>query len=434
MNKLSILIALFVLSFSFKTEAQQGAATGTPAADYPLLMNKLKKSDKDIENVKKNVKTKLWLTRAEVLMDIFEVNLQHLGKGAQRMQVRLMFGEPKEKKEITRDGKLYEECIYENVTITFLNNAVDSYVETNKIHENPLPLALEALKKAQELDTDNKSTEKLKVAYTRLRSMFQRKGLEEYVAEDFKAAYLSFKTGVDINLMDLNKATIDTNMVFNTGMIAAKAELTEESIIYYEMAKDIGYPEPSLYIYLKNKYFAKGDTVKGAAVLTEGFEKHSGNQDIVIELINYYLNQDKADEALEYIHLAQKSDPENISLMFAEGTLYDKNGDIEKAVEIYAKTTQIDPEFFNGFYNLGVIRYNQAQQIYKAAGEIKDNKAYDAKLKEGDEVLKKVIEPMKKCLELGQEKESVLDVLKSVYYRLKMNEEYKEIKEMIEQL
>lgn len=432
MNKLTKGIALFILSISLGVNAQE-AATGTPVSQYPVLTNKLKKSEASLENPKKTASAKYWLSRAELMMDIFEVNIQHLGVGMAQLNMQIFFGAPKEKKTETKDDKSYEIHIHEKVTITYLDGLVYKYEETNKIHPEPLPFATEALKTATEKDVEGKSTKKIKEAYTRLQALFVREGVEKYQVEDYTAAYNNFVNSVNINLMEMNSAVIDTSVIYNAGTAASKAQLNPESIKYYELARSYNYPEPNLYMYLKNKYWEEADTAKGVDILKDGFEKYPGNSEIVIQLINYYLTNNQASEALEYLKIAQEKDPINISLIFAEGTLYDKQGEVEKTIATYKRCTELDPKFYDGYFNIGVVYYNYAQKLYDEANDIKNNTEYNAHVKLGDETLAKTIEPMKKCLELNPGDKDVIDVLKSVYYRLKMTEEYEAVKEQLKE-
>lgn len=437
MNKLVRLIALLIFAATIGVQAQESA--GTPAADYPVLTSKLKKSESALTDPKKSGTAKFWLSRADLMMDIFHVNLQHISKGFQKFNIKLIFGEPKEVKTEEKDGIIYETGIYDNINITFVKEVVDSYVETNKIYENSLEEALNSLKKAEELDVDKKLNKKIIEAYIKLRPLLERDGLELYIAEHYEDSYKSFAKSVEINGLEMLNQVIDTTIIYNTGMIAAKAGLTEESIKYYEIARANNYPEPVLYIFLKNKYFELADTAKGLEVLKDGFEKHPESSDIVIELINYYLLNDQAEEALNYIKIAQEKDPTNISLIFAEATLYDKSGEFDKAIEIYKQAIAKDPTFFNGYFNLGVVYYNQAQKLYESAVDIptKEVARYDAQMKQADEILLKAVEPMEKCRELKPEDTSVLDVLKTIYYRLRNSdpvylEKYKDVKAALE--
>jgi len=431
MNKLKTFV-LLLLCAGFVGLNAQSAATGTPVASYPMLEKKLEKSDKDLENPKKSTSAKFWLSRADVMMDAYEVNLQHLNQGTPELNMTLIFGTPDEKLSQVVDGVEQTTFVYERVNITFENGVVASYEETKPLHESPLSAATSALEKAEELDTDGKIEKKIIDAYERLGKLFVRNGVESYMSDDYKGAFTNFESSVLINQkLVKNGAAVDTVVIFNTGMAASRAELTDESIEYYELARSYNYPEPSLYIFLKNKYLIKGDTAKGIEILGEGFDKYPENQDIVVELINYYLLNDKGDEALNYINIALEKDPENVSLIFAEAVLYDKQGEYDKAVATYEKTIEIDPEYYNGYYNLGVVHYNQAQKLYDEANSAPDTE-YKAILEKGDEILKKAIPMMKKCNELNPEDTSSLETLKSIYYRLKMTAEYEEVKALLE--
>lgn len=439
MNKLIKLIALLIFTASFGIKAQDaGVAQGTPMAAYPMLKNKLKKSEKDLENEKKTVAAKYWLSRADLMMDIFEVNLQHLNKGLPQNTMVFYFGNAKEVKKFEKDGIMYETHVHDAVNITYTNGIIDSYEETEKIYENALAEAYKAVQKAEELDVDKKSLKKTVAAYERLKPLFEREGLEYYLAEDFKKSFLSFESAVEINRKEIVDVPVDTSIIYNTGMIASKAEMPEKSIEYYEIARSYNYPEPALYVFLKTKYWELGDTAKGIQSLEQGFEQFPDNSDIIIELINYYLIEDRADEALEYIKIAQKKDPENISLIFAEATLYDKKGDFEKAIEIYEKTIQVNPDYFNGYFNVGVVYFNQAQSLYESAADIRDNDEYNAQIEKADAYLLKAVQPMEKCHELKPDDMSVLDVLKTAYYRLRNDdpaymEKYNEVKALLEE-
>jgi tetratricopeptide (TPR) repeat protein len=365
------------------------------------------------------------------MMDAYEVNLKHLQQGAQKIMMEFQFGTPNEKQTVEEDGKMYEVHVYDRVNIKYHNGLVDSWEETKPLHDNPLPLAREALDKAVELDTDKKLEKKINPTYSRLAELFEREAIEAFLKDDFTESFKNFESSVLIGELPVMGGIVDTTVIFNTGMAASRAGLDEESIKYYEKALSYNYPEPSLYIFLKNKYFVAGDTAKGVDLLTNGFDRFPDNSDIVAELINYYLLTGKADEALGYITIAQEKDPSNVSLIFAEGTLYDKQGDVEKAVETYARCIEVDPEYYNAHYNMGVVHYNHAQTFYEKANDAPDSE-YKSLLERGDEELKKAIAPMKKCHELKPEDTSVLETLKSIYYRLKMDEEYEAVKAKLE--
>ena len=155
MNKLTTLIILFLIGGYIGVNAQD-ATTNTAKSKYPLIENKLKKSEKDLVNPKKNVSAKYWLSRAEIMMDAYYVNYEHLLNGSQEFFINLQFGEPTEKLTEVLKGVENVTHVYERVNVVFVNGLVVSYEETKPLHNNPLPLAKEGLEKAEELDVDKK--------------------------------------------------------------------------------------------------------------------------------------------------------------------------------------------------------------------------------------------------------------------------------------
>jgi tetratricopeptide (TPR) repeat protein len=230
------------------------------------------------------------------------------------------------------------------------------------------------------------------------------------------------------------EGAIDTMMLYYTGMAASRADLLDESIKYYELAREVNCPEPDLYVFLKQKYFMKGDTAKGVEILEDGFKKDPDNQSILIELINYYLTNNRGEEALEYLQIAQKDDPTNLSFIFAEATLYDKLGETDKALETYNRCIEIDPDYFNAYYNIGVMYYNNAVEMYKAADEIGTPKEYGEATDAADVVLAKALPFMEEANRIDPEEVSTLETLKTLYYRMGMIDKYEEVKAKLESM
>ncbi len=438
MKKLTYFIVLLILASGAGLKAQ--TAEGTPDANFSIYKNKLKKSDENLTDEKKNTSSKFWLSRAELMMDIFNLNRDHIGQGTQQVHVKLIYSEPQEIKTWEKEGSKYEEYIYERIKITFKDGVVESFEETVLLHDAPLTEAVRSLEKTQELDTDNKLEKKVKEDYDKLKKLFERQAIEEFLKEDYAKSFQSFAAITGINEKPIMEGAVDTTLIYYAGMAASRADMKEEAIEYYEKARSYNYPEPDLYIFLRNKYWEAGDTAKGLEVLVEGFERFPENQAIVIELINYYLVADKTQEALDYLKIAQEDDPTNISFIFAEGTLYDKQKNTEKALELYLKCIEMDPGYFNAYYNTGVMHFNTAVEMYKEANNIRDPLEYGKAKDAADEVLKKALPYMEKAYEIAESNTTwkadektknineTLETLKTLYYRLQMTDKYQEVK------
>ncbi len=447
MNKLSYLATLLLLSVTIGIMAQ--APTGTPDANYSIYKNKLKKSDEGLSDPKKNVTPKFWISRAELMMDIFELNRKFIAQGTQELHVNLIYQNPLQTRDsMGADGSVYKILVFDKITIWMKNGVVDRFVETVKLHETPLAEALKCLEKAQELDVENKSAKAIKEDYGTLKKHFERYGIEEFFKPAYDMSFNAFKTIDYINQKPVMQGVIDTTMLYYTGMAASRAGLLDEAINYYEKAIANNYKEPEIYVYLKEKYYEKAtpeDSIKGFKVLESGFERFPNSQAILIELINYYLMSNQSDAALEYLRRAQEDDPENVSFIFAEATLYDKKGDTEKALATYNQCIAKDPAYFNAYYNLGVMFYNQAVELYKKADAMKNPKDYDAAKADANVVLAKALPYMEKANEIADantdwpeetKRENVkatLETLKTLYIRLQMNDKFQLVNEELSQ-
>lgn len=442
MNKLIKLVLLVCLLLPTGLKAQDVSTPQSPKSEYPILENKLRRSNEDVTDEKKSISAKFWLSRAELMFDIYNVNRKYL-EGQQKLTITFSMGKEKEILQEEKGGELYETYVYDRVNVVYKGGNYYNYIETSKIYEEPLNEAKICLAKAQELDVEAKLTKKIKSAYATLSELYTHNGSRVYFYNnDNQTAYNCFVSSLEINALPISDNKIDTALMFNAGLIASKLKLFNESIKYFDMALKYNYPEPRTFAYQKQNYFELGDTTKGVEILKEGFTKYPESQEIVVELINYFLIANKSEEALNYIKIAQEKDPKNISLVFAEGTLYDKQGEFTKAIEIYKKAIAMDPGFFNGYFNLGVLHYNRGQQLYKEA-DVASAADYKKLQEQGDEQFKLVVEPMEKCYQIlegmenlsTEDKETlsiVYETLKSVYYRLqKFDPSYGEkVKEM----
>ena len=425
MKNLSLIFVVLLLAAGTMVKGQ--AVSGSPAAMYGILENKLKKSNENMDNEKKNTSPKFWLQRAELMMDIFDVNRQYITNGSTPVQIKLFFQDPKETKTWQKGSDSYEEYVYDRVNIIFKNGSVDSLHETSVIYDTPLQDAYSSIKKAQELDVENKQEKSVKEDYDRLKGMMQRKGVEQFVAQNFEGAFTTFSDIISIDSLPMMKDAFDTILCYYTGMAASRMGNAKTAIAYYELAKSYNIDQPEIYIFLKNNYLQLGDTATGVKTLKEGFKRFPDNQAVLIELINYYLLSGEGDTAMDYLKKAQEQDPDNLSFIFAEATLFDKMGEQDKALETYEKCIDKDPTYFNAYYNIGVMYYNDAVNMYSEADNIKDPKEYGEKKDSADATLKKCIPYMEKAHELNPTDVSTMQTLKTLYYRMQMNDKYQAI-------
>jgi len=426
MKRISLfLIALMIFAGSdLKSQVPEGA---TSALNYTGLENKLKKSNSDIEDAKKNIKVKTWITRASVLVDIFNINNDILQKGMDPAAVKIFYKEPKEIQTTEEGSDVIENYVYERVTLKFRNKVLDSWTETQKIHPDPLNEAIKAVNEAVKLNADNKADADIKETITKLKSALEVDAVSQYDKKNFSGSLESFVKLLELNKLPQMKNTIDTVYMYYGGRAAFEAGNFEEANRLFEEAAVNKFEDPFLYVFRKQSYFSSGDTAKGVEVINEGFKRYPDNQSILIELINYYMVSNQTEEALKMLALAKAGDPKNVSYTFAESSLYDRMGKFDEAEASYKTCIEMDPNFFDANFNLAVLYFNKAVKIFEDASKVSDNVTYEKAKTEGDNMLLKAVPYMEKAHEIDPKNRESLETLKTIFYRLKMDDKYQQV-------
>jgi Tfp pilus assembly protein PilF len=511
MKHIIVLLALLFAGITHMKAQESGL-------DYNELSAKLEKSNKNLENPKKNADPKFWIERAKLFTDIADVNIQFLHLGLPESQIALFYKEPKEKKkEKDKEGRDLDVYVYERFTATFKAGKLESWKETQTIVPKPLDEALACYKKASELDVEKKLDKKIGEGLKALKEAYRKAAINCYSSDDMACSFMNFKNMVDIGEMrQVNM--VDTGIIYNTGLTAVQAGLNDEAIKYLSKAVDLKYTgDPLLYPNLKKAYLAKGDTANALNVLKKGIANYPNDLSIIIELVNYYITTGEQNAALEYLAKAKQNDPKNRSFYYAEGALYDKmssavdvkvndldaakkaeiskledskkeefkktgnniqkykpiddkykklRADVEqkyavkedslaavlkelqsKALEQYKQAIAVDPMYFDAYYNMGVMFFNNGVKLSDQAGKEVDDKKYEAKKNASDEEFKKAIPYMENAYEVNQKtkvtpensaeiqknRKATLDVLKLLYYRLRMDDQFSRIKKLQEE-
>ncbi|MCK4346781.1 MAG: tetratricopeptide repeat protein [Bacteroidales bacterium] len=302
---------------------------------------------------------------------------------------------------------------------------------TRKLYENPLPEAFKEYQKAIELDEKGKMEKLVTLQYPLLSNDFIKLGIDMFQAGKHKEAMEAFEYSLEIGKKPMFGGAVDTNVVFNAGLAAYKAKIWDKAIAYFGQAKDLEYDDPSLYRLLKESYMESGDTASGVNCLQEGFIKYPSDENVLIDLINYYITSDKNEDAFEYVSLAIEADPDNYSYYFAQGLLFEKMDSIEDAIKSYNKSIELKDDYFNSYYNLGALYFNRGVNLIEIANEIMDNEEYLKAKAKGDAEFAKALPYMEKGLEVNPEDVSTMETLKILYYRMKMMDKHAEMDEKL---
>jgi len=308
-----------------------------------------------------------------------------------------------------------------------------------QLADEPLSEAYKSYKKALELDDKGRFDNSLKVKLTLLTNDLTNQAVEAFNDNDYRKALTSFEQILDIQSLDLIKAdnpnAVDTVILYNAGLAAYNAQLYDKAIDYYKEAAKYGYGEAKTYSLIANAYQMNKDTLGAVEVLKEGFEKYPNDNVILTSMIQLYLDMKKTEDAMKYLDMAIKQDPDNATFHFAQGTLHEKLGQMDEAVESYTTAINSDKEFFNAYYNLGALYYNEGVKQIEYANSIptSENQRYQGELAKADDWFEKSLPYMEKCHELDPADKMTMESLKNLYYRLKDMDNYNKMLEKLDQ-
>ncbi|GAO28793.1 tetratricopeptide repeat protein [Geofilum rubicundum] len=282
-----------------------------------------------------------------------------------------------------------------------------------------------------------RAEKEIKVALTFFMPELQNAGIEAFNNEEYETAMAIFERVIGLNKLPLyeeDNLPEDSVFIYYTGLAASRSENWSKAEDFFNQTIDLKYAEGDAILLLHEVYAESGDSSKMADNLKRGFELFPEDDRILTTLINFYLQTEQNDEALNYLNSAIEKDPTNFSFYNARGVLYDLSQDYEKAEEEYKKALEMNPEYFEPTLNLGVIYYNRGAEEMNEANDLTDNKAYEAARKEAEETFQQALPYMEKAHELRPDDVMVLETLKNLYYRFDMNDKYDEIDTKLKEL
>ena len=403
---------------------------------FKSLKDNINKNELATQNPKKGIDPKTWMDRGKLFHEAYNVNVGYLRPGMQQLETKLFFKEPKQ--VITSDdGK--ETYEYSQLNLHFVDGALATWEETMQNFVNPLGEAVKAYQKAASLDEKGKNAKKITEAYKSINLDLESKFLNEYSLglndnnpARYEDAYNTIMQRIEVSkLLGFN----DTTYYYYAGWIASAQGETDNSkwqlaVDNLEKAFALGYKETDerkgeIYDLLYNACINTGDSIKALEYAQTGFALNPNYDRLMYNLINYYLFRGENHKTLEYIEQAIAKDPKSPSLLFAKGRVLDQLGEVEKALEAYEVAIQVDPQFFDAYYNKAVTYHNYAVKLMDDANEAKTNAEFEVKQNLAYDEFAKAIPLLEKALELNPEDTTTMDILKTLYFRLRVrNPEY----------
>jgi tetratricopeptide (TPR) repeat protein len=392
------------------------------AQDASKVLSKIAKSDEEIRNPKKAAQAKTWISRAELFTGIWSEPVKNVMPGMSNRDIRLALATEKVKETVQEDlgGTLYEVDVYEHKKLYYDDKGLLVFWNVTYPVDSLLFAALKAYQEAISLDGKGANAKKITAGLEDLQIKFQTDAYAAYNLHRYNDALLNFEGALTCSGNPLVGRT-DTLVIYYAGLVARVAGDNIKASEHFGKALELGYnQEGDLYAAQAEVLQALGDTTASVQLLTEGLAKYPANQSVIIGLINTFLQQgNDPKKVLPYIEQAQQNDPDNASLYYAEGVVYEQMEDYDNAVLAYRKSLEKDENNFYSNYSLGALYFNKAVQIQNVAAMEPDDKKYAKMSKEVDAYFDLSLPYLEHAYELQDSQVAVLESLKSLYFRLR---------------
>lgn len=286
----------------------------------------------------------------------------------------------------------------------------------SKLDENAAQVALDAYEKATQYDEKGKYKKKIDIKMKNMDFAFAKMGEAKYGKGEFEGAMKAFRKSQELSKKE---GVIDTAMYFNVALTATKSENYDIAIEAYLKTLELKYRPAFSYSSLARLYKQMGETDKSNKYLKEGFDKYPDNENLLFEIINYYMDGKNYEQALKYIDKAIEMRPENLSLYRAKAAVFQKENKYDLAEKEYDKAIALDPNDFQTRYQLAFLKSDKAKTEFDRVQLISDNNLYKEETKKVKLLYVEAVPFYEKALELQPDNMDLLNNVKQLYFYLR---------------
>lgn len=175
--------------------------------------------------------------------------------------------------------------------------------------------------------------------------------------------------------------------------------------------------------YIYQIYIEQGDTAKAVESIKKSIDLFPEEPWFMQNLINLYINSGQEDKAVEYLDIAINREPNVGQYYNSKGSILARIGRFDESFAAFAKAIELEPNNALFLESLGFAYVDLGNKLNEDATYF-DNKAYAKAKVEIDAAYKNALPYFEKAYELEPDNESFKHSLRSLYYRLGMNDKY----------
>ncbi len=229
--------------------------------------------------------------------------------------------------------------------------------------------------------------------------------------------------------------TLITQIAYYAGLASMQLKDYESVLKFMPIVKSSDDESINRYGYefTASAYRELGDTAKWIAELQEGVKKYPNHNYFFGNLLDYYNQSKKYDEALNFANAMVNNNPNDAFMQYVKGYLCQNLQKYDLAIEAYKAAIAIKPDYADAHSNLGLVYCTLARDCQEKSTANFNSAAY----KKEQEVIKgyfrEAMPHYEKVRELEPtEQKKWLNGLYSIYYMLNMGPQLEEIEKLMQ--
>lgn len=421
MKKLIVIAAAVLATFQL--------SLAQSVKEVEAAKNEVAKAKEATLNEKKATNVATWLKYGQTILKAYEVPAGQMMRGWDINQVNMLLTQNGVKKtsqeNVTLMGQAYTKMVLPTANYYFNASGQLALIEkTVEVAPDALSEALAAFAKAYEVDAKAKKTEDIKKGISSINESYVSEASNAYYFGDYAKSSELFAKAYEAALT-APLSQVDTNSLYNAGLtawFAGKMDVAKAKFIACRAIKYFA-TDGDVLVKLADIENKAGNKDESRVILEEAFERFPQSQGILIGLINHYtLEGGNTDRLFELIGKAKANEPNNPSLVYVEGQIYEKLGRFDEAVAAYDECAKVDPKYPYAYIGKALLYNKKADEIAEKAQNEMDNKKYDALVEQWKENLTKAFPEFEKAYQTAEDaalKKDIASFVKDIAFRLR---------------
>jgi tetratricopeptide (TPR) repeat protein len=289
-----------------------------------------------------------------------------------------------------------------------------------------------ALKRSKEVDSKGRYHDDVDQYCNLYRSQLSQMGIKMYEEEKWEEAMGGLMGAAAFGEV---MGHSDSVFYFYGGLAAFNIEKWAEAEEAFGQTVKWGYQPASSTYYLSQSMQKQEKMEDAEKMLKEQSARYPGDKDIMIEMINLYIDTDRKAEAVQALNDAIALDPNNVTLIYTSGTIYENMNDFENAEKAYSKAIELDAANVNSLSALGGLYFNKGADLNNEANKLEfGDPNYEKMVADSKDYFKKAVPFLEKATEASPDDVNLWIALRDAYGKAGDVEKFKTAKAKVQEL